>query len=254
MACAVRDGHSVVERIRRTAWVLSASALSSAASFSLVGRPYATVLRTPSASEIDARFARVFALGLCPLLIADVIVRDVVAAESRTRLRRGHPEYTVSCPSRSATSGPTNCCVTGRFNATAPAMRSADAARRDNSDVHPACDASSFTRASVDNYALRTDEAGNGLTMPFFFARSCEVARTNANTPKTNANANDTHAVVVASDARKRRDSIEAKVCPDASRMSSALFGTSDRMRIGSGGRMYCWSRPCDPEPRSCKL
>jgi len=67
------------------------------------------VLKTPNASEIDARLARVFALGLCPLFIADTIVRDVVAAESRTRLRRGQPENTVSCPSRSVTSGPTNC-------------------------------------------------------------------------------------------------------------------------------------------------
>jgi hypothetical protein len=38
-ACVVRRGQRVVERIRRTACVLSASALSSAAASSLVGRP-----------------------------------------------------------------------------------------------------------------------------------------------------------------------------------------------------------------------
>ena len=94
-------------------------------------------------------------------------------------------------------------------------------------------------RQAPREHAPSSDEAGSGLTTPRFFARSWPVsAHDREDRRSSDANANAIHAVVVASDERNRRDSIEANVWPEASRMSSALFGTSDRMRIGSAGRM----------------
>ena len=188
--------------------------------------------------------------------------RCVRLSVRRRALASQLPRASSSCPSDCEGSGPQAPALRsaahrdrplsdrhGRDKATAPASRSAAAARPARSPFHPSRWLAARTAPSSRPAARRTAPGEMARCVVATEARRFTAARATIRAAISAASTNATPARIRSRFDRNKRRSTSPNVSVGVSRMSDAPAGTSDSTRIGTGTSEYWVSRPASAAP-----